>query len=311
VPSAAVNGIELAYEAFGDPADAPLLLVSGLGGQMVDWDEDLCAGLVDRGFFVVRFDNRDAGRSTHLSGGPEGHLADGSDGGSGVDVLAEIARVMSGEEPDAPYRLDDLAADAWGLLDHLGIEGAHLCGMSMGGMVVQAMAIAQPERVRSLTSIMSTTGDPDVGMPSPQVVAAMSEPPPTDRDGYVAAAVRGHLAVAGVHADADRARRRAERMWDRGVDRAGVGRQLLAILVSGSRSAGLRRLRVPAVVIHGDADPVIALSGGERTAECLQGCELLILEDVGHDLAPPTWPQVIDAIVSVAARGEAAAGTTA
>lgn len=294
VPIAHVDGIELAYEVLGDPADVPLLLVAGLGGQLVDWDDDLCSGFVDRGFRVIRFDNRDAGRSTHLD--------------DEVDVVAEVARAMAGDEPAAPYRVDDLATDAWGLLDHLGVDAAHLCGMSMGGMVVQAMAIARPDRVRSITSIMSTTGDPDVGMPSPGVLATLTEPSPADRDGYVATSVRHHLAVAGVHADADRARRRAELAWDRGVDPAGAMRQLLAVVVSGSRSADLRRLDVPAAVIHGDDDPVVATSGGERTAECLQGSELLILDGVGHDLGPPVWPQVIDAVVSVAARGESRAG---
>lgn len=292
MPRVAANGIELEYDTTGSPTDAPLLLVAGLAAQMVWWEEDLCEALADRGFYVIRFDNRDCGRSTVLEGVE-------------VDVVAEVARIMGGGQGRAPYRLSTLADDAWGLLDALGIDQAHLCGASMGGMVAQEMAIGDPDRVLSLTSIMSMTGDPDVGWPDPQALGAVLEAPRADRDGYVEDVVRASQLVAGEEwFEEDRVRRRAERYWERGSHPGGAARQIVAILASGSRSEGLRRLDLPAMVIHGDADPLVTLSGGERTAECLRGSELVIFEGVGHDLPSPLWPRVVDAIVSVAARGE-------
>ncbi len=293
MPRAAVNGIELEYETFGDPADEPLLLVSGHGAQLVWWEEDFCAGLVDRGFFVIRFDNRDVGKSTWIDGGD-------------IDVMAALTKALMGEPVEAPYTLADMASDAWGLLDSLGIERAHLAGASMGGMIVQEMAIAHPERVRSLTSIMSTTGDPDVGSPHPEVLDVILDTSPSERSAYIDDYVEGGRAISSPDFfDDDLSRRRAARTFDRGYHPIGISQQLMAIMASGSRSDALRQLDVEALVIHGDADPLVDVSGGERTAECLRGSELLILEGMGHDLPTHYWSRLIEAICAVAARAPA------
>jgi pimeloyl-ACP methyl ester carboxylesterase len=293
MPRAATNGIELEYETFGDPADEPLLLVSGHGAQLVWWEEDFCAGLVDRGFFVIRFDNRDVGKSTRIDGGE-------------IDLMAAITKALSGDAIEAPYTLADMAADAWGLLDALGIGSAHLVGASMGGMIAQEMAIAEPERVRSLTSIMSTTGDPDAGGPHPEVLDVILAPSPSEREAYIDDYVEGGRAISSPDFfDEDLSRRRGARTYDRGFNPAGVTQQLMAIMASGSRSDALRQLDIEALVIHGDLDPLVDVSGGERTAECLRGSELLILDGMGHDLPTHYWSRLIEAICAVAARAPA------
>ncbi|MEJ5255760.1 MAG: alpha/beta hydrolase [Acidimicrobiales bacterium] len=290
MPQAASNGIELEYETFGASGDPPLLLVMGLGAQMISWDDELCEAFADRGFFVIRFDNRDVGLSTKI---------DAPD----ADVLAAATAAMAGQPVDAPYLLSDMAADAWGLLDALDIDRAHLIGASMGGMIVQSMAIARPDRVMSLTSIMSTTGDPDVGMPHPDVLHVLMEPAPVEREAYIEQSVRNSRAIGSPeHFEEERARRKAARSYDRCFHPKGVTNQLLAILASGSRSAALRELRLPALVIHGDADPLVDVSGGERTAECLAGSELLILEGMGHDLPTHYWARIVEGVCSLASR---------
>lgn len=290
MPRAASNGIELEYETFGRRGDPPLLLVMGLGAQMISWDEEFCDALAERGFSVIRFDNRDVGLSTKIDA-PE------------VDLLSAITSALAGEATAAPYLLSDMAADAWGLLDALDIQRAHLVGASMGGMIVQAMAIQHPERVLSLTSIMSMTGEQPYGQPDPEVLPLLLEPAPSEREANIAHSVESSRRIGSPeHFDEERARARAERAYDRCFYPRGVGHQLLAILASGSRDEALRELDVPALVIHGTADPLVTPSGGEHTAEVLQGSELLMLEGMGHDLPPYYWPQVIDAICAVAAR---------
>ena len=292
---ASSNGIEIEYETFGEDSDPPLLLVMGLGAQMVAWDTELCEGLVDRGFYVIRFDNRDVGLSTKVDVGE-------------LDVLTEVMKGLSGGEPTAPYLLSDMAADAVGLLDALGIDRAHIVGASMGGMIVQAIAIAHPERVLSMTSIMSTTGDPDVGAPNPEVLPLLLQPAPAERDAYIANAVEaGRLLGSPEHFDEVRAAEKAGLSYDRCFYRAGVGHQLLAITASGSRSDALRHLDINTLVIHGDVDPLVNVSGGERTAEVIPGAELLIFEGMGHDLPSYYWPQVIEAITALASRSSASA----
>lgn len=286
---AAANGIEIEYETFGDPTDPPLLLVMGLGAQMVSWDVGFCEELVDRGFYVIRFDNRDVGLSTKVD--------------AEVDVMAEISSAMSGGPVGAPYRLSDMAADAVGLLDALGIDRAHVVGASMGGMIVQTMAIEHPERVQTLTSIMSTTGDPDVGQPTPEALTVLFTPSPTERAAAIehAVGVSRTIGSPGDLFDEPAARSRAERSFDRCFYPMGVAHQLLAILASGSRSEGLRRLEVPALVIHGDADPLVTPSGGRRTHECLTGSTYLELEGMGHDVPRPLWPTIVEHITKLAA----------
>jgi pimeloyl-ACP methyl ester carboxylesterase len=282
------NGIELEYEMFGDPDDPTLLLVHGLGAQLISWHVDLCASFVDRGFHVVRFDNRDVGLSTKAEDW-------------GVDAVAALATAIGGGAIEAPYRLADMADDAWGLLDHLGVERAHLFGASMGGMIVQQMAIARPERVASLTSHESTTGDPDVGLPSEVALRSMAEPVATERTAYIEQAVRNSLMLCGpTHFDEPWARRRAELSYDRAFYPVGVVRQLLAILASPSRSDALRGIDLPALVVHGEIDPLIDISGGERIAECLRA-PLLRLTDVGHDLPSYYWTTVVERITAMAA----------
>ena len=290
------NGIEIEYESFGDAGDPPLLLVAGLGAQLIAWDVEFCESLVDRGFFVIRFDNRDTGLSTKMA------VDDG------FDPTVEIMRVLGGEGATVPYRLTDMAADAVGLLDHLGIDRAHVVGISLGGMIAQQIAIDHPDRVLSLTSIMSNPGDPDVGMPDPAVLPVLLQPTATDRDTFVAQAIEAGRATHGVeHFDEDRVAAKAGESFDRCFSPQGVANQLLAIATSGSRTEGLRALEVNTLVIHGDADPVIAVSGGERTAEVVPGAELMILEGMGHDLSPYFWPPVIEAITALVVRSAAVA----
>ncbi len=286
-----VNGIEIAYETMGDPSDPALLLVMGLGAQMISWDDELCESLVDRGFYVIRFDNRDTGLSTKVP--VEGDL----------DIAAALAEVIGGGTPSAPYLLADMAADALGLLDALGIDRAHVVGASMGGMIAQSIALAAPERVLTLTSIMSTTGDADVGQPSPEVLPVLMAPPVTERAAYIAQSVEGGRAIGSPdHFDEARAAELAGRAFDRCFYPRGVGNQLLAILSSPSRSDGLRRFDRPTLVIHGTEDPLVNPSGGVRTAEVIPGAELLMLDGMGHDLPMYYWPQVIEAITALAAR---------
>ncbi len=291
MPTAQANGIELEYEIIGDDGGVPLLLIMGLGAQMISWDAELCMALTDRGFRVIRFDNRDVGLSTKFED-------------SKVDVTASLMAAMArGEPPDAPYHLDDMADDAAGLLDALGIPAAHVVGASMGGMIAQSLAISHPDKVLTLTSIMSTTGDPDVGQANPEIVPMLLRPPAATREEAIAAGVEGaRLIQSPEHFDEDRARARATAEVDRMYYPAGTGRQLLAIVTSGSRTEDLRGLDVPALVIHGDLDPLVAPSGGARTAEAIPGAELLRLPTMAHDLPVVLWPQVIEAITRLAAR---------
>ena len=290
---APVNGIEIGYETHGDRSGEPLLLVMGLGAQLIAWPVELCDALVDRGFFVIRYDNRDTGLSTQF---PQ----------LGGDFMTSFLKASQGEPVDVAYRLADMAADGMALLDHLGIESAHVVGASMGGMIAQTMAIEHPERVRTLTSIMSMTGEPEFGQPTPEAMGILVRPAATSRDEAIEASVEGTRVIASPeHFDEVVARQRAADAYDRCFNPAGVGRQLLAIVTSGSRAEGLAQLDVPTVVIHGDADPLVTLSGGQRTAELIPGAELIVLEGMGHDLPPVVIGPVVEAITSLAARTHA------
>ncbi|MFF8455911.1 alpha/beta fold hydrolase [Streptomyces albidoflavus] len=290
MPDAAVSpDVSLAYECFGDPEDPPVLLVMGFGAQLLAWHEDFCRALADRGRYVIRYDNRDCGLSTKFDEHP-------------VDMGEFIAAVSSGDLPAAlamvPYRLRDMADDGLGLLTALGVERAHVVGTSMGGMIAQTMAIASPERVLTLTSMMSSTGESEYGGSSPEAQEVLFTPKPPDREGYVRAAERELVWASRRYGDAAALRELAAASHDRSYHPAGIGRQLGAMILSGSRAKALRELRVPTLVIHGLDDTLIDPSGGRRTAELVPGSELLLIPDMGHDRPRELWPVLVDALVS-------------
>jgi pimeloyl-ACP methyl ester carboxylesterase len=284
---APANGIELAYQEMGDPDGEPLLLVMGLATQMIAWDEGFCGMLAERGFRVIRFDNRDIGRSTRIAS-------------AGVPRRFDM---MSGRKATAPYFLRDMAADTVGLMDHLGIESAHVVGASMGGMVVQELAIRHPERVRSMVSIMSTTGSRWTGMPSWKALGVLLGRPPQSREAAVERAVKtfGVIGSPGYPLDEERLRDVAGRSYDRGHSAAGVLRQLHAISASGDRTPALRGVRLPATVIHGKNDPLVRPAGGRATARAIPGSRLMMIDGMGHDLPRELWPTFVDAIAETAA----------
>jgi len=292
MPVARSNGIEIEYEVIGPPENRPLLLIMGLGTQMIHWDDELCAELVAHGHRVIRFDNRDVGGSTKL------------DGNGVPNVLAAMVAAARGATVDTPYRLSDMAADAAGLLDALDIESAHVVGASLGGMIAQTLALEHPDRVRTLTSIMSTTGHPDLPTATPDAAAALFQPAPSDREGNIERAVRVFRVIGspGFPFDEERVRARAARAYDRCFHPAGVARQMIAIIASGSRRDALHTLRVPTLVVHGADDPLIPLACGLDTAESIPGAELLIIEGMGHSLPPATWPRLVEAITALMSR---------
>jgi pimeloyl-ACP methyl ester carboxylesterase len=278
------SGIELEYETFGDPTNPVLLLVMGYTAQMIAWHDDLIQDLVDEGLFVVRFDNRDCGLSTKL---------DGQD----ADPMAVLTAQLSGQpRPAVPYTLSEMAADGIGLLDHLGIARAHIAGASMGGMIVQTMAIEHADRVASLTSIMSSTGDPKSGAPTPEALDALLAPPPTDRAAFIEASSRAKVWQSKRYYDDEAVKDLAARGFDRSFAPDGSKRQLAAIYASGDRSEALRGLDVQTLVIHGRDDTLISPEGGFHTAEVIPGARLLYVSDMGHDLPRPLWPVLVDAI---------------
>jgi len=284
------NGLTLCYEAFGEPTNPPMVLIMGMGAQMVGWDDEFCEALAARGFRVIRFDNRDAGKSTRF------------DHAGFPDVASAMTRAWMRLPVRAPYLLDDMASDVAGLMDALHIEKAHVVGASMGGGIAQILAMHCPRRVLSLTSIMSTTGDPALPPPTPQAMAAMFKRPPAGVHEYVEQYVQtwGILRAGELPEEASRDRARAARNHARGLNPAGAARQLLAILASGSRRRALHKVAAPTMVIHGDADPLVPLAAGVDTAAHIAGAQLLVLEGMGHALPMRLWPRIIDGILRVA-----------
>lgn len=278
--------IALEYDTFGTPDDPTLLLIMGYTAQMVQWEVDFCRMFVDEGFHVVRFDNRDCGLSSRLEGVE-------------VDVDKVIAAaLMETPLPSVPYTLSDMANDARCLLDHLGIDTAHVLGASMGGMIAQTMAIEHPQRVRSLISVMSLPGDPAVGQPEPEAASILITPPPSDRDGYIDYSVKWQYWQSKKYRSDEISRRNAARDYDRAFYPQGGPRQLAAIYASGSRVDQLSTMTIPTLVIHGLDDTLITPSGGERTAEVIPGARLVMVEDMGHDLPRPLWPTIVGEVVS-------------
>ena len=269
MPYASHGDARLYYETFGDPASPALLLINGLGSQCINYKTEWCQMFVDEGFFVIRFDNRDVGLSSKF------------DGATG----------------DPPYTLSDMAGDALAVLDAVGVSRAHVVGFSMGGMIVQKLAIEHPERLRSITSVMSTTGDREVGQPTPEALEFLVAPAPDDREG----AIERHVAANRVygspdHFDEERLRANAAAAYDRAHFPDGPGRQIRAVLADGSRTEGLRQVDVPALVLHGDQDRLVDISGGRRTAEAIAGARFVVLEGMGHDYPPAYWPQIVSLV---------------
>jgi pimeloyl-ACP methyl ester carboxylesterase len=287
MPRVTANGIELEYDTVGSSTDPALLLVMGLGAQLIEWQDDFARRIADHGYHVIRFDNRDAGRSTWLDDLP----------------VPDITELLTGTGT-APYSLGDMGDDTAALLDALGIDAAHVVGTSMGGMIVQRLVIDHPEKVLSMTSIMSTTGDPTVGQPSEAAMAMLLRPPPADRASAIAGAVAGYRAIGstGFQVTDEELGARAESTYDRGYHPAGTVRQLAAALTAQDRTEALHDVTVPTTVIHGEADPLIDISGGRATAAAIPGAELRTIPGMGHDRPTEVWPQMIDAIVRNAKR---------
>jgi pimeloyl-ACP methyl ester carboxylesterase len=282
------SGLALEYETYGDSSDPPLLMVMGFGAQLVAWPRDFSRRLAAGGRYVISFDNRDCGRSTKL---------DGVDAQIEAVHLAAASGDFEKARALAPYTLSDLADDGFALLSALGIERAHVLGASMGGMIAQTMAIEHPERVLTLISMMSTTGEPEVGQSTPEALEALLAPAATSREQYIESASSWMLWHSRRYPELEEARVLAAETYDRGHHPQGTMRQLAAILASGPRVEGLERLRVPTLVIHGTDDTLITPSGGERTAELVPGARLVIITDMGHDRPTPLWPEICEPIL--------------
>lgn len=275
------RGITVCYETFGEESDSPLLLIMGLNMQMLGWPDDFCRQLADRGFHVVRFDNRDAGRSTHIEGKPP-----------------SVGQLLRRRIKPVLYTLTDMAEDTRGLLRELELEPAHIVGVSMGGMIAQTLAAEHPASVRSLVSMSSSTGSRWSGQPALAIYRYFLSRAPSDREGYIDRAEQVFTAIGsrGLPQDTERVRDIAARSWDRGVDPNASGRQLGAILASGNRTKRLRSIAAPALVIHGSKDPMVSRSGGLATARAIPRAQMLTIQGMGHDIPEAAWPQLLDAI---------------
>jgi pimeloyl-ACP methyl ester carboxylesterase len=286
---ARVGDVELCYETYGDQTKPAILLIMGLGTQMLGWHEDFCRALADRGFFVIRYDNRDVGRSTRFDSVPP----------------PTAPQILTRRIPHVAYTLRDMADDAAGLLDHLGIEAAHIVGASMGGMIAQVFAAAHPQRTLTLVSIMSTTGNRWKGQPALRAYPFFVAKPPRDKEQYVERLLKLFRVVGspGFERDEDDLRELAALSWDRGPSPAGLGRQLAAIITGGDRTPDLGRITAPTLVIHGTRDRLVRKSGGRATARAIPGARMLLIKGMGHDLPRGAWPQIVGAIVDHTARG--------
>ena len=298
MPFATNGAVQIFHETFGDPNDPTLVLVNGLGSQCINFRSEWCERFAAKGYQVVRMDNRDVGLSTHFSD-------------VAPDVAAVVAAIGNGEPPSVPYGISDMAADVVAVLDEIGVDRAHVMGVSMGGMIVQTLAIEQPERLRSMTSVMSTTGEPEFGQASPEASARLFGPPPPDR----ASAIANHLAGLRIwgspgKVDEDAQARFVGEAFDRAFDPDGVARQVMAIVAGGSRAAGLRTVRVPTLVLHGSADTLIEPSGGQRTAELIPGARYVVIEGMGHDYPTAYWDELVGLVTDHAAEADALQETT-
>ncbi len=282
MPRVHTNGIDIEYVIEGDPADPPLLLVMGLGAQLITWPQGFVDALCSRRFSVIRFDNRDSGLSTKLEGVPA------------------IAALLGGDASSAPYLIEDMADDAAGLLTALGLSKVHVVGASLGGMITQALAIHHQDRFLSVCSIMSTTGNRAVGAPTGEAIAALLRPMASSRDEAIEASVEGSKVIGSPQypASEELLRARAAAAYDRSYCPEGTARQLAAVLASPDRTVGLGTVRLPFLVLHGEADPLVTLSGGQATAEAVPGAKLITYPGMGHDLPEELWDGILDAIAA-------------
>jgi pimeloyl-ACP methyl ester carboxylesterase len=283
------HGIQIEYETFGNSSDRPLLLITGLGAQLIFWDNVLCRDLAARGHYVIRFDNRDAGLSTKF------------DEAGIPDLVETFGKIMQGQKVSTPYTLDDMADDTAGLLDALGIKRAHICGMSMGGMIAQTMAIRHPSRFLSLISICSSTGNPELPQPKPEVMGLLITAPPNEREAFVEYMVGFFKTIAGpgFPVDEEWTRKIMAEGYDRCFCPPGVARQLAAVLAHGNRKPALASVKAPTLVIHGTADPLVSVEGGKDTAKAIPGAQLMLIEGMGHDLPHGgAWLRIVEAITA-------------
>ena len=283
------NGIEIEFDTFGNSSARPLLLIMGLAGQLVAWPVEFCEKLAAKGHFVIRFDNRDVGLSTKMEAAGLPH------------IMAAMSEYRKGQPVDAPYSLSDMALDSFGLMAALGLDSAHVCGLSMGGMIAQTMAIQDPERVSSLVSMECGTGDPALPPPTPQAMQAMMTAPPKDRDGYIEHMVNVMRAFSGGsdRFDENVERHAAELSYDRCFYPFGFTRQLTAIYASGNRTQDLGSVRAPTLVIHGADDPLVPLEHGQATAASIPGAILAVMEGLGHGISyPGLWDKMVDEIAA-------------
>ncbi|MCG8612145.1 MAG: alpha/beta fold hydrolase [Pseudomonadales bacterium] len=289
MPAAAVNSLEIHYETFGSPSDPAILLIMGLGTQMIYWHTEFCQQLADNGYFVIRYDNRDVGKSSYLKDQPV------------PDLTKILMSVTLGGKPEAPYNLQDMAVDALGLLDHLGVGRAHVVGMSMGGMIAQTIAFTYPDRVSSLTSIMSSTGDFTLPQAKPEAMATLTQSIPATREDYIRATKSIWRVLSGPVAEfeEDRYEDLAGEAFDRGLNAAGFIRHFAAIITDGDRTSRLAGITTPTLVVHGTLDPLIPFEHGAATSRAIESSSLVTIEGMGHTLPAQYWPEIQRAILSL------------
>ena len=290
MPNVTANGIKIEYDTIGNPSLPPLLLIMGLGGQLIHWETDFCRQLADKGLFIIRYDNRDTGLSTKFEA-------------AGLPDMSEMIKaLMQGQSIETPYSLNDMADDAAGLLEALNIAKAHICGCSMGGMIAQSLAIRHPQLISSLISIYSTTGNPDLPPPQPAGMEALMTPPPIERQAFIEYNIKTMQAIAGSGFPFDEQfiRNISARSYDRAFYPQGISRQMMAVMAQENRKPALASIRVPTLVIHGTADPLVPPEHGQDTANAIPGAQLMLIEGMGHDLpsVKGPWPQIIDAIAA-------------
>jgi pimeloyl-ACP methyl ester carboxylesterase len=279
------NGIQIEYDTFGDPSLPPILLIMGLGGQMIMWEEEFCKQIVNKGFYVIRFDNRDVGLSTKFEE-------------AGIpDIMAAVTANLQGREVQSCYSLDDMADDAVGLMDALGINKAHICGASMGAMITQVIGYRHPSRVLSLIPIMGSTGRPDLPPAKPEAMQFLLTPAPVEREAYIEYGIKmWKVLYASFPFDEAHITKLSAALYDRAFYPQGMARQLMAILANGNRKPRLASVTAPTLVIHGAEDPLVPVEGGKDIAESIPGAKLLIIDKMGHSLPKEVWPQIIGAI---------------